>query len=109
MNPCGQLTSDLRGKTFSFQLYVESSTPFWGGDNDFTAGVLTTNQSFSQNISPVLNQWISVSFPLGMDASLSSAQLLYFEIYMLPTTPITGGGLCQNWDGTIYLDSFALQ
>ena len=104
VRPCDFVTSDLRGKTLTFQVYIEGP-PLFDGSHDFTAGVLTNTTTLSQAITPTLNQWITVSFPLT-DAAASTVQEIYFNVFMIPTSG--PAAVCMDWNATIYLDSFAI-
>lgn len=106
--PCNFNTSDLRGKTFSFKLYIASPTPLWDGDKEFVAQVGTPNGQIMRAITPTLNTWLTVTVPLGTGADAGSVGLLEFSVYMNPTGPAAEASICKDWDGTFYLDSFAV-
>ena len=103
VRPCDLDTSNLQGKTFSFNLYIDSPTPLWDGAKEFYAQARLSNGNLMQAITPTLNTWLTVTMPLG--ATATSVEILEFSVFMNPSNPAAD---CEDWDGTFYLDSFAI-
>jgi len=109
ISPCAfGISSNLLNKTFSFQVYFEGPAIVPDGPKEVTAGAGTTSGSLTSNaVTPVANQWLTVSLSLT-DPSASSVNMLNANFFMVPTGPAPGF-VCLQWQGTIYLDAFAVK
>ena len=105
LSPCAlPVPSDMRGKTFSFQVFLDGPA-LLDGPKEQVAEVLTTT-ALTSPIPFVVGQWIPVSFPIT-DSSAATATTLEYSLFMIPSGP-PPDNVCMQWQGTIYLDAFSL-